>query len=102
MSEPKPSEGAGSPAQLLLTLVCKQAQVANRFSRQLLVPAFEEAVPQVIGLGAGTVIVADELNGRLKVKAVDWSNGRVTPLAIMPFLDESFSFAPGTQAVLPR
>ncbi len=60
------------------------------------------AVPQVIGLGVGTVIVADELNGRFEVKAVDWSNGSATPLAVLPFRDESFSFAPGTQAVLPR
>jgi len=60
------------------------------------------AVPYVIGLGAGTVIVADELPGRFEAKAVDWSTGRATPLAVLAFRDEGFSFAPGSQAAVPR
>ncbi len=45
------------------------------------------AIPEVLGLGRGTVIVIDELPGRLEVKAVDWSTGRSSPLCTLPFRD---------------
>lgn len=60
------------------------------------------AVPNVIGLGPGTVIVADELAGRFEVKAVDWLTGRSTPIAVLAFSDEGFIFVPGFQAAVPR
>ncbi len=60
------------------------------------------ALPYVIGLGPGTVIVAGEMNGGFEVKAVDWLTGRSTPLATLPFRYERFGFSPGAQAVLPR
>ena len=58
-------------------------------------------VPYVLGLGDGSVIIAEELAGRFEVKAVDWRTSRMTPLGSLPFRDESFVFAPGSQAVLP-
>ena len=58
-------------------------------------------VPKVLGLGDGSVIIAEELAGRFEVKAVDWRTGRTTPLGTLPFRDERFVFASGSQAVLP-
>ena len=55
----------------------------------------------MLGLGDGSVIIADELAGRFEVRAVDWRTARTTPLGILPFRDEGFVFAPGSQAVLP-
>lgn len=55
----------------------------------------------MLGLGDGSVIIAEELVGRFEVKAVDWCTARTTPLGILPFRDEGFVFAPGSQAVLP-
>ncbi len=65
-------------------------------------PTDRRAVPIVIGLGAGTVVVADELTGRFEVKAVDWVTGRATPLATLPYQDEGSRFAPSLGVALPR
>lgn len=43
------------------------------------------SVPQVLGLGPGTVIVIDEFPPRMEVKAVDWSTGGSTLLCTLPF-----------------
>ena len=58
-------------------------------------------VPYVLGLGDGSVIIAEELAGRFEVKAVDWRTMRTTLLGTLPFRDERFVFASGSQAVLP-
>lgn len=59
------------------------------------------SVPYVLGLGTGTVTIAEELAGRFEVKAVDWTTGRAAPLCTLPFRDEGFTFAAGLQAVVP-
>ena len=87
------SRSAGQPYAVVIDLATGE-EVARPVQSSL-------GVPYVLGLGDGSMIIAEELAGRFEVKAVDWRTSRTTPLGTLPFRDEGFVFAPGSQAVLP-
>jgi len=87
------SRSAGTPYAVVIDLTTGE-EVARPVTSSF-------GLPYVLGLGDGSLIIAEELAGRFEVKAVDWRTNRTTPLATLPFRDESFVFAPGSQAVLP-
>ena len=87
------SRSAGTPYAVVIDLTTGE-EVARPVTSSL-------GLPYVLGLGDGSLIIAQELPGRFEVKAVDWRTSGTTPLATLPFRSESFVFAPGSQAVLP-
>jgi len=59
-------------------------------------------VPYVLGLGNGTIIVADTVGGTFEVSAINWSTKVRTLLGALRFTDEGFTFLTGIQAVVPQ